>query len=635
MKRLLIFLLAVAVMPWPLTASVHADATLTASPSSVQPTGRLTVQGSGYGPRLQYTLTVNTPTPLTLNVVADVNGNIVGTFIIPGSTPPGAYAVSVYLGNQFIAQATFQVSAVQIYVSPNPVPAGSTVTVSGTGFFPGSSVTVHTTVTTSGGPTQSLDAVTTVTTGGTFTASFTVPGNTVGGNYTIHVLQTGTTTDIAQAGLTVTSPTSITLNPSTITGGTDTAIGVTGSQFGATEYVVVSYVANLNSGSSVSEQVTTTTDGSGNFTIYTLPVPAAIVAGTYTVTVTGSTTGRTASATLTVTTQPVLTVSPAIAAPGTSVTLNGSHFAKGVAAAITVQFAMTGATSTPGAATASVTPDATGNFSVQITVPAGAQPGAVSIVATQKLGTATLTASTSLTIGSLSPALAVSPSSSAAGTAVTVSGQGFLPGPNAPVVVTVAFAIPGATQAVTQTVDVDSTGKFTTSLPIPANALPGTAILTARQSASGVSATTPLTVTSAAATSTPKPTSTSTPTPTPTATSVREPATATPTPAKPHTAAVRFKSAYLLYAAVHLRGTNRVSAQANLSRRLTIQVAIVFPSGAHRDYRERTDASGRWVKTFSVPTNAMSRYSDRAYIMLQIWNGKSTAKTFLSFTVMR
>jgi len=629
MKRLLILLLIAMIVPWQLAVATHAQtgAVISVSPLSVQPAGTLTIQGSGFVPRFQYTLSINTPSPVAATVTADANGQFITSVTIPGSTPPGAYSVSASNG----AQTTFQVSAVQLYLSANPVPAGTSVTVNGSAFAPGSTVTVHTTVTVTGGTTQSVDATVSVSSSGTFSANLAIPGNSVGGTYTVSVYQVGTTTSIAQVSLTVTSPTAIALNPSSVSGGTDTAIGVTGTQFGQNEYVLVSYTANLNTGSTVAEQVTAQTDASGNFAVYTLPVPAAIVAGTYTVTATGQSSGRVGTATLLVTTQPSLSVNPTTAPPGTTVTVSGSHFAKNTPVTISAQFPLTGATSTPTPVSPSVTTDNSGNFSLQIAIPAGAQAGVVTVTASQGFNNTKLTATTTITVGALTPTIQVSPTVSAPGSGVTVSGHGFLPGPNAPVTVTVPFIVNGATQSVKQSVDADTTGSFSTSLTVPANALAGASTVTATQASSGATASGTLTVTGRVVTATPALTSTPTPSPTPTNTPVVSLVQPTPKPAIPP---LRFRAVSLQHAAVRLLASNRVDARVNRAKKLTIQVTIAFPSGASRQYRGRTSAGGTWSKVFTVPANATSVYSNRAYAMLQVWDGKASAKTFQSFRIM-
>jgi len=47
-----------------------------------------------------------------------------------------------------------------------------------------------------------------------------------------------------------------------------------------------------------------------------------------------------------------------------------------------------------------------------------------------------------------------------------------------------------------------------------------------------------------------------------------------------------------------------------------------------------TDSHGLWQKTFGVPRDAISRYSNQAHLTFQLWHGKHTYRSFTSFNVV-
>jgi beta-xylosidase-like protein len=139
----------------------------------------------------------------------------------------------------------------------------------------------------------------------------------------------------------------------------------------------------------------------------------------------------------------------------------------------------------------------------------------------------------------------------------------------------------------------------------------------------------PTSTSTTTATSTTVPTSTSTPAPTATSTPIPTP---TPTPKPKYVLA--FKSVSLWYHTVRQGTFNYLDVQANHHQTLGIWVHVLFPNGMHYDYYENTDSSGHWTKQFNVPGGVISRYSNEATVTLQLWHAKSTAKDFVTFTII-
>jgi len=100
---------------------------------------------------------------------------------------------------------------------------------------------------------------------------------------------------------------SITLYPGTQTAGAMSGVTVTGGGFQGSESISVSYVASRPDGSTVVEQRTGTAFPNGTFVIPNLPVPADVGAGSYQVTAVGQSSGKSASASLTVVPAPTAT----------------------------------------------------------------------------------------------------------------------------------------------------------------------------------------------------------------------------------------------------------------------------------------------------------------------------------------
>jgi PKD repeat protein len=323
---------------------------LSVSPGGQSVGGTVTVSGSGFAPSSPVTISFDGSTVAT--TTSDGSGNIPSgvTFTVPAGTSVGPHTVAATDGSGDIAGSALGVDSVS--VSPAGQSAGGTVTLSGSGFAPSSSMTFTfdgATVTTN------PSTVTTDGSGSFFNVTFSVPAGASVGSHT--VVATDGSTDTASTPLNVDS---LSVSPSgESAGGTVT---VSGSGFAADSPMTFTF-----DGTTVTtDPASVTSDGSGNFSNVTFSVPDAASAGAHTV----STTDESNDIASTPLNVDSLSVSPSGQSPGGTATLSGSGFAPG--SPVTVKFDDTTQSTIP----ASVTADSGGNFSnVTFSIPNGASVG--------------------------------------------------------------------------------------------------------------------------------------------------------------------------------------------------------------------------------------------------------------------
>lgn len=130
-----------------------------------------------------------------------------------------------------------------------------------------------------------------------------------------------TSTPTATATATPIPPAAILINPDRVRAGVDTLITVSGSGFSAGETVTISYMATVTNGSTQAETTSAIADNSGGFFTGGLPSPATVQPAQYVITATGATSGRHATAVLTVQANsavPTITPSPITVPTSTS-----------------------------------------------------------------------------------------------------------------------------------------------------------------------------------------------------------------------------------------------------------------------------------------------------------------------------
>src|SRR5208282_57702 len=228
---------------------------------------------------------------------------------------------------------------------------------------------------------------------------------------------TGITLDSGSGTLTVTSGPSITLSPSS--GHQGTSVAISGSGFSPDDAGPC-----IISGSIVGLIGTNTCTISSTGTLQATSFSVGPMApGTVTVTVTGSTNDAATTTFVVVTNSPSLTLTPASGQVLTGVTLTGSGFNTGDAAACTSVL------STPVNIVAAPTCHITGGqlTGSSFTVSSGATPGTYVVAVTGSSGDF---ATAVFTVTPPAPTITLTPNSGHPGTPVTITGSGFSPADN-------------------------------------------------------------------------------------------------------------------------------------------------------------------------------------------------------------
>ncbi|MGD0451800.1 MAG: hypothetical protein ABSA79_12195, partial [Candidatus Bathyarchaeia archaeon] len=328
------------------SASFTVAPNITLNPTSGKVGSTVTVTGTGFAANSLLSATFGgSSVTLSGTHTTDGSGNLPSgmTFTVPASIA-GAQQVVVTDASSNNDFATFTVTSA-VTVNPTSGNVGSSVTVSGTGFAPSSTVTI-----TYDGTTQATSPAT-VTAGlsGSFSATIAVPASVVGA----HTVGASDGVNSGSATFTVTQ--SISLSPSSgIVGSTVT---VSGSGFAASKTVTVKFVSTTM----VTVPSTVTSDAYGSFSC-TFTVPAAINGGN-TVTATDASAN---AATATFTVNPAITLSPTSGNVGITVTVSGTGFTG--SSALTAKF--NGVSVSLGGTTST---GATGSFAgATFTVPASA-----------------------------------------------------------------------------------------------------------------------------------------------------------------------------------------------------------------------------------------------------------------------
>jgi hypothetical protein len=422
------------------------------------------ISGSGFGPG--ETVLIRFDGALVNGITANAAGDFAGVLLsVPSGTSSGTYRITA-------TGATSQLSAstALIVIAPQPIPVagiaisplsattGMQVLVAGTGYQPGETVLV------------SLNSVIvqslTVGAAGSFTnGSFIVPSTLGPGQY--KVMAVGATSGRgASAVLTVYAKPALVapklyVNPSTIA--PDGRVTLSGSGFIAGEQVWL----RLNNTLVLSFNA----DGSGSFS-RSLPINAG--QGTYSVTVTGASSRRTATTTLHVVKPITMGISlvPKSAHRGSVVRVSGSNFlAREV---VLIRFGST--------LVQAVTTDGSGRFAnAAFTVPGSAAYGSTYVAITGSRSGRSIREALKITPAPPAAArLKLSSTNLHRGGKVTVSGTGYQAGE----IVLIRFR-----GEVSAAATADSHGNYSkASFQVPVNSPYGTFMVTATGARSGRSA---------------------------------------------------------------------------------------------------------------------------------------------------
>jgi flagellin-like protein len=343
----------------------------------------------------------------TTNSSGSINSGCVLTVgTASSSATAGVHSVSASDGSNS-PSAVFTVTSPTIQLSPNVSPQGTpvTVTVTGNGFSPISSISTITfngVIQTTNPPSPFATSAT-----GAFSASFSVSSLTAAGSYPVVVTDAKLLS--ASAIYTITSsatnvPT-ISLNPAL--GPKGSTVQITGSNFG------VKTVTFTFDGAALTTNPAVVTPTSGSFTAsFTVP---NTVPGPHTVTATDGT--STASTTFTVT-SPTITLTPAQGLDGATISVVGSYFAP--TSTITFKFDGAALSTTPAVVTSSSGGSFGSSSAVTFKIPNGAVSGAHTVAATDASGGV----ATYIFLVT-PPTITLNPVSGANGATVTIAGGVF------------------------------------------------------------------------------------------------------------------------------------------------------------------------------------------------------------------
>jgi len=441
------------------------------------------------------------PAFLILGTIVAASANLGGK-VLPGHAAPAATATAtvsptVTAATSPTATATISPTTtatvvatatpipsgpVAVTVSPTQIAAGATVAVTGTGFQPSESVVLELATTGSGAAVTQLPPAVHADANGAFSASsVSIPTSTPAGNYVIIALGLSSNRS-AQTPLSVTAPkATLTVNPTTFA--PDDNIQVSGTNFLPGEVVTIALATTSGSTSIVLGQVHA--DNSGNIGPSKLQVPFGVTSAATQLIATGQSSNRTATVGVTIHAPTAgLTIAPTSAKPNQTIVVTGTHFQPGEP--ITIDLVTLSTTSRVGNATA----NAAGTFTARnVKVPANTPQGIVTLVATGT--TSRLSATAQLTVGVNAATLVAVPGTVRAGSAISLTGTGFIPGETATVVLTGTHLSPITLAAL----PIGSGGSFKVNgLGIPAFIPAGSYSISALGQTSGRSATTKLTV---------------------------------------------------------------------------------------------------------------------------------------------
>jgi hypothetical protein len=354
-------------------------------------------------------------------------GTLITSFTVPPTATPGLNYLVVRNGptqaDTALATSSFTVTVRQITITPSSGLVGSTVTVTGSGFDPSSSVTIYF-------DTTAISTVIATVTGTFSGATFTVPESYRG----THTVKGGDS-----SGVSFTTLQKITVTPPS--GSVSDTITISGTGFAANSGITLYFdEVSVSAG-------TTTTNANGSFTNNLLTIPSTS-RGSHTIKAQDASSNY---ATTPFTIAEKMTITPTSGTSGTTVTVSGTGFS--ASTTITINYNAVPVTTSP----AAISTDANGNFTASFDVPAGAA-GTYSVVATDGIysTSASFVATTDATISQTTSE--ASPGS--VGMELTITGTGFKP--NA--MVTITYASDPVTLA---TITTDASGAFSVKVNIP------------------------------------------------------------------------------------------------------------------------------------------------------------------------
>lgn len=351
---------------WEFTTTGSNNPTISLSPTSGPGGTQVTITGTGFVPDSSVIITFEGLLGTITTVTANSNGGFSTTITVPLLSLPGPHTIAANS-----ASKTFTVTSSTtpiIILDPTSGTAGSSVTVAGINFDPNSDVTIK--FGTDGVTTNPSPLKTTST--GTFSGIFSVPISSSVGDNTVTATQGS---NLASRTFKVTASTVPVITLNATSGPIGTAISITGTGFAPTTAVTIKF------GDTTVANPTSNSNG-GFSTSFTVP---SSLSGPKTVTATQGSNIATKPFTVTPSTVPAISLSPASGRADSSVSVIGSGLDPNTAA--TINFDGSPVDTIP----PTVIANSNGEFSATFRVPESASLGDHPVVVSQADNSASTT----------------------------------------------------------------------------------------------------------------------------------------------------------------------------------------------------------------------------------------------------
>jgi len=448
-----------------------AAAKLTVDQTAIAPLDKIHVSGTHFGPDETVIFSLSSISGTVAISLGHTVATHAGAFgpteiTLPFGIPSGNLRLTAS-GQTSHLQASVAVTVTAptptLTVSPASAKPGELVTISGTHLEPGEIVVVDLVALS----TSARLGATHVRSNGTFSLSAKIPAATPQG--TVSVVATGSTSRLSATRQISIGALAALLHLGDHTVKAGAAVSASGSGFIPGETITLllkgGKVASLNLGLVVAGTT-------GSFAVSRLIIPSLVPSGTYTVIASGQTSGRSATADLSVEapppSTPLLSILGGVPGPGGSFLLTpggiaeiaGSNFAPG--AQVTLRLA----TGTTTISLATLTVSAKGALGpAGITLPASVPAGAYALEAV--VGGTKVT-SLAVHVAALTPRISLSTNTLVPGAVLGVRGFGFAPGEQ------IVLSLNGAAVAtVPSAVVANAQGAFSASFTVPAAVLNG------------------------------------------------------------------------------------------------------------------------------------------------------------------
>jgi hypothetical protein len=343
---------------------------------SLRPGQAAIITGSGFVPGSRDRVSIIIPRPgqptetLSQDVKADGSGAFTTSIALPSNTRTGVFtvmAVDVVRGFQGQTSLTISVNPSITSVRPDPVLPGNGVTITGGGFAANSQITLHATFPLYTGGPRTVTASAQTNGKGNFSARLYVPGKAASGSVRVVAAgasaQTATSIHVRQVAA------RISVSPGSVIPGQ--SVTILGSGYPAGDAVAITMSVTLMNGSKRTLHTTATATSQGSFSV-TLPIPADISGGTFTLIATSGLSGRAPTAQVTIARlAPSVVALPTTAVPGTQIAVHGFGFAANESVRIYLI----------GRRLGSVTTDGNGRFALKVTIPSDVATGTYALSA--------------------------------------------------------------------------------------------------------------------------------------------------------------------------------------------------------------------------------------------------------------